>query len=43
MTIKPYLLLVALLPLTALAAQTSALKGLDTGAPIDVDAARIEI
>lgn len=25
------------------AAQTSALKGLDTGAPIDVDAARIEI
>jgi lipopolysaccharide export system protein LptA len=36
-----------LLPLAAVsvaaAAQTSALKGLDTGAPIDVDAARIEI
>ena len=36
-----------LLPLAALSAvalaQTSALKGLDTGAPIDVDAARIEI
>ncbi len=28
---------------TPLLAQTSALKGLDTGAPIDVDAARIEI
>jgi lipopolysaccharide export system protein LptA len=33
---------VAALPVSA-NAQTSALKGLDTGAPIDVDAARIEI
>ncbi|MFZ4689017.1 MAG: lipopolysaccharide transport periplasmic protein LptA [Polymorphobacter sp.] len=41
---KPLLLIAALLlPLSAAAAQTSALKGLDTGAPIDVDAARIEI
>ena len=36
-------LLAVLLPLAAATAQTSALKGLDTGAPIDVDAARIEI
>ena len=34
------LALAAAVPATA---QTSALKGLDTGAPIDVDAARIEI
>ncbi len=39
---KPALILFALLA-TPVAAQTSALKGLDTGAPIDVDAARIEI
>ena len=47
MKTKPFLLLAALLPLAAVpaqtSAQTSALKGLDTGAPIDVDAARIEI
>ncbi len=45
---KPLLLLLALLLAPALAilpaaAQTSALKGLDTSAPIDVDASRIEI
>ena len=39
---KSALLILALLS-TGVAAQTSALKGLDTGAPIDVDAARIEI
>jgi lipopolysaccharide export system protein LptA len=39
---KPALILFALLA-APVAAQTSALKGLDTGAPIDVDAARIEI
>ena len=33
----------ALVLATPALAQTSALKGLDTGAPIDVDAARIEI
>ena len=47
MTTKTFLLLATLLPLATLPtqslAQTSALKGLDTGAPIDVDAARIEI
>ena len=43
MTTKSLLLLATLLPFSALSAQTSALKGLDTGAPIDVDAARIEI
>ncbi len=47
MTTKLILLLAALVPMTAFSApafaQTSALKGLDTGAPIDVDAARIEI
>lgn len=44
---KPVLLLLAILAVPGFsipaAAQTSALKGLDTGAPIDVDAARIEI
>jgi lipopolysaccharide export system protein LptA len=51
---KPVLLVLALITAPALsllsapfaspaAAQTSALKGLDTSAPIDVDAARIEI
>lgn len=39
---KSAVLFLALLA-APLAAQTSALKGLDTGAPIDVDAARIEI
>ena len=39
---KAAIFIIALLA-TPLAAQTSALKGLDTGAPIDVDAARIEI
>jgi lipopolysaccharide export system protein LptA len=39
---KAAILILALLA-SPLAAQTSALKGLDTGAPIDVDAARIEI
>ncbi len=39
---KPSLIILALLAAPALA-QTSALKGLDTGAPIDVDAARIEV
>ncbi len=39
---KQVLLFAALLASGA-SAQTSALKGLDTGAPIDVDAARIEI
>ena len=34
---------VVVLPALPVSAQTSALKGLDTGAPIDVDAARIEI
>jgi lipopolysaccharide export system protein LptA len=43
---KPALLVLALLAAAAVgqaSAQTSALRGLDTGAPIDVDAARIEI
>ena len=35
--------ILALMAAVPAAAQTSALKGLDTGAPIDVDAARIEI
>ncbi len=39
---KPVFLLLALLAVPAFA-QTSALKGLDTSGPIDVDAARIEI
>lgn len=46
-----YILLIAALvcvpalttPMTPVAAQVSALKGLDSSAPIDVDAARIEI
>lgn len=37
------ILVSATIPATPVLAQTSALKGLDTGAPIDVDAARIEI
>jgi lipopolysaccharide export system protein LptA len=42
---KPALIFAATLFLASASAgaQTSALKGLDTGAPIDVDAARIEI